>query len=195
MIGSSSTSWLGRIEYPQAEQIQRERHTAVLQGHPESVLGFETGPVITLGRLARGLVLECRRAPVIQTDRGGQVTLHSPGQLVIYPIWNLKKRSLGVRDFVEHLLQRTQLTFAKSGLKTDLGEDPGLYVDRKKIAFIGVRVDRGVSRHGISINLSNDLGFFDEIVPCGRPGARITSAAMEGVHIGPQKFFEMWCES
>ena len=112
---------------------------------------------------------------IFQADRGGEVTYHGPGQLVIYFLLNIKKRNLGPKKFVkqlEDLVQKTLLDFQIRS-NTIVGS-PGVYVDSKKIASIGLRFSKGYSYHGISINVDMDLDPFKNINPCGYEGLQVT---------------------
>lgn len=145
------------------------------------VLAMEFRPVITLG--VRGSQEEDldqsvdSSIPVVKTDRGGQATMHMPGQLVVYPMIDLKSYGIGVRDFVCVLSKATSATLKHYGIEGfSSDEAPGLYTVRGKIAFIGIRLDRGVVRHGLSLNVSNEIAQFAAIRSCG-----VTSAAVDKV--------------
>ena len=133
-------------------------------------------PVFTLGLNGkREHLLAPGDIPIVSCDRGGQVTYHGPGQLVIYLLLDLKRRELGVKDMVWRLEQ------AVIDLLTDYGIDgqrregaPGIYVDDKKIAALGLRVRRGCSYHGLSLNVDMDLEPFSRINPCGYEGLETT---------------------
>ena len=114
------------------------------------------------------------------TDRGGETTYHGPGQLVGYPIVNLRRWGGGVRKYVETLEQVLIGTLSEFGITAHSeGKPTGVWVGDAKIAAIGVRVSRSVTMHGFALNVCPDLSFFDHIVPCGMPGARVTSMAQE----------------
>lgn len=162
--------WKGLVPYEEGLKIQAELSEKTRIDRVTRLIGLEHPMVITLGK--RGNPIEdlqhsATNAPVVITDRGGQATLHSPGQLVIYPIVHLQEKGMGVRDFVHHLEEATIETLMTYGIQTSRGEASGVFTEKGKIAFVGIRVDRGVSRHGISINISNDLALFDLIRPCG----------------------------
>lgn len=144
------------------------------------VLGLEFRPVITLGvrgRKDKDLARHDNHIPVVPTDRGGQATLHTPGQLVIYPMIDLKAYGLGVRDFVCMISKGTADLLRHYGIESfSADEAPGLYTATGKIAFMGIRLDRGVVRHGLSLNVSNDLSHFSAIRSCG-----VASAAIDRV--------------
>jgi len=113
--------------------------------------------------------------PLVKTDRGGQVTYHGPGQLVFYPLIQLNRHKLGVKAFVEKLEHIGMTLLAQAGIKvTRLAGQPGLYVEGKKIASLGLKIKRGCSYHGMAINIDMDLSPFNRITPCGLTGMQMT---------------------
>lgn len=186
---------LGQMDYRAAWPLQEQLHAEVLNGGEEKIIFVEHPPVITLGRrpgigvhvLAGAEELSARGIEVIETDRGGDVTYHGPGQLVAYPIIRLVDHALSVSAYV-HLLERIIIqTLADLGI--NCFADPGtIGVWTKisgsgsdsqsvpaKIAAIGVRIRRGITMHGLALNVSTDLSFFDLIIPCGLQNRRVTS--------------------
>jgi len=155
-----------------------------IANHPEKERGDEIWllshkPVFTLGQAGRPEHLLSRGAiPVVQTDRGGQVTYHGPGQLVIYLLLDLRKRKMGVRDLVDLIeagIVKTLEDYGVSGCTRR--EAPGVYVDNAKIAALGLRVRKGRSYHGLSFNIDMDLEPFRRIDPCGYQGMQVTQLA------------------
>ena len=148
----------------------------VAKGEDESIWMLEHYPVFTLGTAAdQKHILKRTDIEIFQADRGGEVTYHGPGQLVIYFLLNIKKRNLGPKKFVkqlENLLQKTLLDFQIQS--NTIEGSPGVYVDSKKIASIGLRFSKGYSYHGISINVDMDLDPFKNINPCGYEGLQVT---------------------
>ena len=143
----------------------------------------EHPPVFTLGLNAgREHLLRPGDIDVVQIDRGGQVTYHGPGQLVIYPLLNLRRLKLGVRDLVVALENAVIDYVAEHGV-TAAGsrQAPGVYVDGAKLASIGLRIRRGASYHGMSLNVSMDLAPFERINVCGYQGLRVTRLVDLGV--------------
>ncbi len=146
---------------------------------PDEIWLLEHPPVFTLGMNADPAhVLGAGEIPVVRIDRGGQVTYHGPGQLVVYPLVNLRRAALGVRDLVS-ALERAVIDYA-----AELGIDaesrrsaPGVYVAGRKLASVGIRVRRGASYHGIALNVCNDLEPFRQINPCGYAGLEMTRLA------------------
>ena len=133
-------------------------------------------PVYTLGTAAnKEHILNPKDIEVIQTDRGGEVTYHGPGQLVIYFLLDVKKRKLGPRKLVESLEQFLIALLKKYSIDGSLiCGSPGVYVDQAKIASIGLRIKKGRSYHGISLNTDRDLAPFYGINPCGYEGLQVT---------------------
>jgi lipoyl(octanoyl) transferase len=139
----------------------------------------EHPPVFTLGMNAgREHLLAPGDIPVVQIDRGGQVTYHGPGQLVVYPLLDLRRRRLNVRELVmalEHAVIdfAAELGVAAEGLRAA----PGVYVRGAKLASVGLRIRRGASYHGLALNVSLDLAPFERINVCGHPGLAVTRLA------------------
>ena len=137
---------------------------------------LEHPPIFTLGTAAdKNHVLNAKDIPVVQSDRGGEVTYHGPGQLVIYFLLDIKKLNFGpkklvitIQNFVKDLLKNISIdcNFVEGA--------PGVYVDKKKIASIGLRISKGKSYHGISLNFDMDLSPFKQINPCGYEGLEVT---------------------
>lgn len=144
-------------------------------------------PVFTLGRAAKQEHLLAPGAvPVIQTDRGGQVTYHGPGQLVVYPLLNLRRRGMGIRQLVDLIETALIAALAEAGITAATRPGaPGVYVGEAKIAALGLRVRRGWSYHGLSLNVDMDLAPFGSINPCGFRELEVTQAAdLIGADIG-----------
>jgi len=139
----------------------------------------EHNPVFTLGvNAAREHVLAPDDIPVIQIDRGGQVTYHGPGQLMIYPLIDIRRAGLGVRDLVTALEQSVVDLAADYGIEAASRRDaPGVYVAGAKLASIGLRIRRGASFHGMALNVDVDLEPFTRINPCGFEDLEVTDLA------------------
>ncbi|KNC93056.1 lipoyl(octanoyl) transferase LipB [Trabulsiella odontotermitis] len=133
-------------------------------------------PVFTQGQAGKAEhVLMPGDIPVIQSDRGGQVTYHGPGQQVMYVLLNLKRRKLGVRELVTLLEQTVVHTLAEYGVDAHPRADaPGVYVGEKKICSLGLRIRKGCSFHGLALNIAMDLSPFLRINPCGYAGMEMT---------------------
>jgi lipoyl(octanoyl) transferase len=136
----------------------------------------EHPPVFTLGLAADAAhVLDAGDIEVVQTDRGGQVTYHGPGQLVCYVLLDLRRCGLNIRSLVETLEAAVIETVAAYGITANPRRDaPGVYVDGSKLAAIGLRVGRGCSYHGLAFNVAMDLSPFERINPCGFEGLQVT---------------------
>ncbi|MBL6818662.1 MAG: lipoyl(octanoyl) transferase LipB [SAR86 cluster bacterium] len=137
---------------------------------------LEHPPVFTLGTAAdKKHILNSKDIPIFQSDRGGEVTYHGPGQLVIYFLIDIKNSNLGPKSLVKTLQEFTQSLLKNFSIESDFIEGaPGVYVDGKKIASIGLRISKGKSYHGISINVDMDLQPFTYINPCGYEGMQVT---------------------
>lgn len=132
----------------------------------------EHQPVFTQGQAGKSEhILESSNIPIVQSDRGGQVTYHGPGQIVLYTLIDLKRKGLNVRQCVSKLEQLVIKTLADLGIESHLKEKaPGVYVEGKKIASLGLRVRKGCTYHGLSLNVDMDLSPFLLINPCGYQG-------------------------
>jgi len=179
---------LGLVPYQEAWDLQRDVHAQVAQGQtPNSLLLLEHPHVYTLGRrgqtsdiLADASLLQKLGAEVHHVDRGGEVTYHGPGQLVGYPVVNLRQWKGGPLKFVQALERTLISALAEYGIVAESEDRPtGVWVGNAKIAAIGVRVSQGVSMHGFALNVSLDLSYFKYIVPCGLPDADVTSMAKQ----------------
>jgi lipoyl(octanoyl) transferase len=149
---------------------------------PDEVWFTEHEPVFTLGiNTAPEHLLDTGDIPVIQIDRGGQVTYHGPGQLMIYPLIDLRRAGLGVRDLVTALEQSVVDLAAGYGIEAASRCDaPGVYVAGVKLASVGLRIRRGCSFHGMALNVDADLEPFSRINPCGFSGMEVTDLASLG---------------
>ena len=146
---------------------------------PDEIWFLEHPPVFTLGMNGKPEhVLAPGDIPVVQIDRGGQVTYHGPGQLVVYPLIDLRRAGLGVRDLVT-ALERSVIDYvAELGVGAECRRNaPGVYVDNRKLASVGIRIRRGASYHGIAMNVNLDIEPFSRINPCGYAGLEVTRLA------------------
>ena len=185
--------WLGRIAYDEAHALQKRLVDDRAAGRiPDQLLLLEHPAVLTLGRrsdpahiLATPAQLAARGIDVIGVERGGEVTYHGPGQLVAYPIVALAARGLLIRPFVRALEAALVETCRAHGVEAARRDGhPGCWCDAdgpapRKIGALGLRVERGVTYHGIALNVTVDLADFDLIDPCGMPGVASTSIAGE----------------
>ena len=170
---------LGLLEYEPTWRAMRRFTDERGADTPDEIWFLEHPPVFTLGMNAdRAHVLAAGDIPVVQVDRGGQVTYHGPGQLVVYPLIDLRRAGLGVRDLVT-ALERAVIDYAAElGIVAESRRSaPGVYVDGSKLASVGIRVRRGASYHGIALNVSVALEPFRRINPCGYSGLPMTRLA------------------
>jgi lipoate-protein ligase B len=178
---------LGRLAYRPALEEQRLAHAAVLAGEASGfLLLVEHEPVVTLGRRGNRAGLRDPDAlaqlgiPVVHSERGGGVTYHGPGQLVAYPVLRLRDFSLDVRSYVVALEAVVLAVLASYGCEGR--RDPamhGVFSDHGKIASVGVRVSRGVTSHGVALNVNPDPTHWACIDPCAQPGVRAATLAAE----------------
>jgi lipoyl(octanoyl) transferase len=175
--------WLGRVDYaPTLHAMQRFTDERTAETEDELWL-LEHPPVFTLGMAADpSHVLAAGDIPVVQTDRGGQVTYHGPGQLVVYPLLDIRRLGLGVRDLILRLEQSVIDLVAEHGvIAVGRRDAPGVYVDGRKLASVGMRIRRGASYHGLALNVDMDVAPFARINPCGMAGMEVTQLAVLGV--------------
>lgn len=170
---------LGRCGYePTWRRMQRYTNERTPESTDQIWL-LEHPPVFTLGRAAlQEHLIDPGDIPVIRVDRGGQVTYHGPGQLMAYLLLDLNAAGLGVRQLVS-LIEQTIIGLLKEyAIEAEAQPGaPGVYVRKKKIAALGLRVRRGCTFHGLSLNVDMDLGPFSRINPCGYPGLEVTQLA------------------
>jgi lipoate-protein ligase B len=179
------TCWLGTVDYREAVALQERLRVRVQEGElPDLLLLLEHPPVYTTGRRSEPEELPLDRAiDVVETDRGGKLTYHGPGQLVGYPIMHVPN----VRAFVETMEAALVSALRDAGADAHLREGreyTGVWVQDRKIASIGIHVSRRVSMHGFAVNVENDLDPFARVIACGLPDVRMTSLRAEGVAEG-----------
>jgi len=195
----SNSRYLGLVEFFEPLRLQEQIWQKVVAMGPQEgvILGFETKPVLTLGARASDEDLlisesEWRRwgYDIVRVDRGGQATLHNPGQLVIFPVLHME--SDGVKQFTQRLISTTRTLLEKQGLTTVWDEhSPGLYADSGKVVSMGLRVRAHVATHGLAINVHNDLSAFNGIRVCG-----VKRAAMAKLNtsLSLAQLFAQWIE-
>ena len=181
-------AWLGTLGYPAAMELQRRLVEQAISGAaPNTLLLLEHPPTYTRGRLSRpehllatAGQLAAAGIPVYDTDRGGQITYHGPGQLVGYPVVKLREWGGGPLRYVRELERVVIATLAEFGLAAHT--EPGLtgvWCAGGKVAAIGVKISRGIAFHGFAVNLDPDLAYYRHIIPCGLSDRPVTSAAAE----------------
>lgn len=168
---------LGLVAYQETWEAMREFTDNRDADTPDELWLLQHPPVFTQGQAGKAEhVLAAGDIPVVQVDRGGQVTYHGPGQWVVYILVNLRRHSLGVRDLVDLIEQSVVRLLADRGIHSEPRPDaPGVYVGGAKIASLGLRVRRGCSYHGVALNVDMDLEPFSRINPCGYEGLEVTS--------------------
>ncbi|MDR3221811.1 MAG: lipoyl(octanoyl) transferase LipB [Candidatus Accumulibacter sp.] len=185
---------LGRVDYLPAWRAMIDFTAARTQATADELWLCEHPPVYTLGQAGKP---EHRLAdngiPLVKVDRGGQITYHGPGQVVVYPLLDLKRRGLKVRDLVSRLEQAVIDLLAEYGVAARrLANAPGVYIDRgdgasypAKIAALGLRIRRACCYHGLSLNVDMELAPFAAINPCGYPGLPVTQTRDLGLGLTP----------
>jgi lipoyl(octanoyl) transferase len=178
-------TWLGTVDYLKARELQLALLEKVHAGaEPNTMLLLEHPHVYTKGRLSKQTDvllpeedLATKGIPVFETDRGGQVTYHGPGQLVVYPIINLREWG-GPVKYVRALEQVVIATLAEMGITANCEPgNTGVWTDQGKIAAIGVKISRGIAFHGLALNVNTDLSLYQNIIPCGVADRSVTSMA------------------
>ena len=179
---------LGRVDYAPTLQAMQQFTTDRTDDTPDELWLLEHPPVYTLGlagkdehlpRLANGI-------PVVHIDRGGQITYHGPGQVVVYLLLDMKRRGLSVRPLVRLMEQAVINLLAEHGINAVYRADaPGVYVNHAKIAALGLRIRRGCCYHGLALNVDMDLEPFRDINPCGYPGLDVTQTRDLGITAAP----------
>ena len=174
--------WLGRVEYEPTWRAMQRLVDVRGADTPDEIWFLEHPPVFTLGMNSKPEhLLAPGDIPVVQIDRGGQVTYHGPGQLVVYPLLDLERIGLGVRTLVEGIERAIVGTLSQWGIEAFGRRDaPGVYVGARKVASVGLRIRRGCSYHGLALNVAMDLEPFRRINPCGYAGLEMTQVSALG---------------
>ncbi len=175
----------GHQDYQSCWQEMQDYTLARDENSADEIWIVEHPPVFTQGLNGKPEhLLQTSEIPVVNTDRGGQITYHAPGQLVVYILIDIKRRELGVRQLVTIIEQAMIAALAQYGLQAVAkAEAPGVYIQGKKIGSVGLRIKKGCSYHGLSLNNNMDLSPFSYINPCGYKGLQVTQLADLGVNI------------
>jgi lipoyl(octanoyl) transferase len=183
------TRWLGQVDYEPTWRRMRAFTETRDREQADEIWFLEHPPVFTLGlNGSREHLLAPGDIPVVQVDRGGQVTYHGPGQLVVYPLLDLERAGLGVRALVCALERAVIRCVANYGITaTGNRAAPGVYVDGRKLASIGLRIKRNCCYHGLALNVDMDLEPFRRINPCGYQGLELTQLSSLGVALALQR--------
>jgi lipoyl(octanoyl) transferase len=194
-------SWLGRLSFAEAESLQWRHRERMLAGQAREALWFaEHDPVFVTGLRdppKRDLPTRAESSlngiPVIRSRRGGLVTFHGPGQLMVYCMIDLRQRGISIPDFVCALEEGMMAWLSKVGLEGQRRSGaPGVYIGGKKLCSVGLHFRRWVSIYGLALNLDPDLAFFQDIRPCGQSGQSVTSVSrVSGVRMKPE---QVWSE-
>ncbi|GAA5646425.1 MULTISPECIES: lipoyl(octanoyl) transferase LipB [Vibrio] len=173
---------LGKRDYEPVWQAMHEFTDTRTEQTNDEVWLVEHNPVFTQGQAGKAEhLLNTGDIPVIQSDRGGQVTYHGPGQLVAYFMINLRRKKMGVRDLVTHIENLVINTLNAYNIESAARPDaPGVYVDGRKICSLGLRIRRGCSFHGLALNINMDLSPFMRINPCGYAGMEMAQVSQLG---------------
>jgi lipoyl(octanoyl) transferase len=182
-VESPLLRWLGCVPYESTWRAMQEFTDTRTTATRDEIWLLEHPPVFTLGMNAsREHVLAPGTIPVVQIDRGGQVTYHGPGQLVAYPLLDVRRLGMGVRQLVMALENSVISLVAAAGVTANARRDaPGIYVGGRKLASVGLRIRRGCSYHGLALNVAMDLEPFRRINPCGYRGLEVIDLAALGM--------------
>lgn len=175
---------LGLQDYVSTWQRMQQFNQTRDQSTADEIWLLQHPAVFTLGLNGKKEhVLDAGDIPLVETDRGGQVTYHAPGQLIAYILFDLKRNKRGVRDLVTGLEQAVINLLAADNIRAEAKKEaPGVYVNDEKIAALGLRVKQGGSYHGLSLNVDMDLSAFNRINPCGYPDLQVTSLKQQGLN-------------
>lgn len=178
---------LGRVDYVATWQAMRDFTARRDAATPDELWIVEHAPVFTLGQAGKPEHLLAETGiPLVPIDRGGQITYHGPGQVVVYLLLDLTRRRLKVRELVHRIEQAVIDCLADSGVPAERRDGaPGVYVGPAKIAALGLRVRNGCTYHGVSLNVDMDLTPFSAINPCGYPGLAVTQTRDLGLTLSP----------
>lgn len=189
-----SAQYLGLTPYLEATQLQARVGQKVMgeENLGAHIIGCEHPIVLTKGRRLHGQTLEALPfvADQVDADRGGELALHSPGQLMIYPVTDLNKLNLSVQAWTQGLHLVTQDFFKHLGVETHLQPEAGLWTVAGKIMFMGLRIQSGLSTHGLAINVNNDLSYYAHFSACGTHKARVDHLATP---LNLEELFQLWC--
>jgi lipoyl(octanoyl) transferase len=187
IVDEIAVKHLGRVEYALTAASMRRFTLERGQGTVDELWLVEHAPVYTLGQGAEPVTV-ANQIPVVQSDRGGEITYHGPGQVVLYTLVDLARRGIKVKAFV-CLLEQAVIDLIGARAERRAGA-PGVYVEGAKVAALGVRVTRGRAYHGLALNVDMDLTPFSAIDPCGYPGLKVTQTRELGIAGTPAQIGE-----
>lgn len=181
-INTLTIRWLARQDYLACWKAMQDFTSQRHADTPDEIWLLEHDPVFTQGQNGKPEhVLNPGNIPIVQTDRGGQVTYHGPGQLMVYTLVDLRRKHLNVREYVSILENAIVSLLADHGIQAEAKKEaPGVYVQNKKICSIGLRIRKGCAFHGIAFNVALDLEPFNRINPCGFSQLKMTHFAELG---------------
>jgi lipoyl(octanoyl) transferase len=184
--------YLGLVAYEPTWRAMQDFTATRNETTPDELWVLEHPPVFTLGQAGKHEhLLKSTEIPVIPIDRGGQITYHGPGQVVIYVLLDLKRQGYGVKELVHRMEQAVIDILAQSDIQAERQKGaPGVYVGGAKIAALGLRIRQGRSYHGLALNVDMDLSPFSLINPCGYPGMAVTQTSDIGVQDTPHSLGE-----
>ncbi|MDD5033261.1 MAG: lipoyl(octanoyl) transferase LipB [Methylococcaceae bacterium] len=189
-IGDYRQTWAAMREFTESRTDSTEDEIWLVEHPPVYTLGRNGDPahILTHHPSARDLPVDIDDIPIVKTDRGGQVTYHGPGQLIVYTLFDINRLGIGVRSLVSGLENAVIATLSQYGLRGEARRDaPGVYIDGKKIASLGLRIHKGRSYHGLSLNVDMDCRPFTAINPCGYAGLEVTQLRDLGVRVKPME--------
>ncbi|MHB1290666.1 MAG: lipoyl(octanoyl) transferase LipB [Sulfuricella sp.] len=183
---SPITKHLGLVEYLPTWQAMQDFTATRGPDTPDEMWLLEHPPVYTLGLAGKpGHLLRATDIPVVKIDRGGQITYHGPGQIVVYLLLDLKRRNIGVKELVRRMEQAVIDLLAEYGARAERRDKaPGVYVGNAKIAALGLRIKNGCCYHGLCLNVDMDLSPYAAINPCGYEGLAVTQCRDVGIQDG-----------
>ena len=189
---------MGLVSFSKTLNQQDQTMEKVKQNHQSYFLGMEHSLVLTLGLRSHGdpLIESYKKLfpEVFSIRRGGHLVIHNPGQLVIYPIVNIKESGLSVRTYLALLTGTTQKLLTSFGIETFEKQEPGLFTGKGKIAMFGVGVRQGITCHGLCINITNDLGDFKKISVCGVKAQPMDQMAFHTQTPSMETLFKLWVD-
>lgn len=196
VLNSIKSQYWGKKNHESVEDIHLKTWQEVVGGSPSCILMGELETVVTMGVRGHRDEIFDLELPVAQTDRGGATTLHSPGQLIIYPILSLRKLSFSPKELTEYLLKVTVQTFLECGVKSYARMDQvGVWTAVGKIGFCGLRIQNKTVRYGLSLNISNDLSLFNKIKSCGLKEVSYDSLKNHGFTGTPEDISQLWLKN
>lgn len=195
-LSSLKMRHLGLADYQPTFDAMRKFTARRSEDTPDEIWLLQHPPTFTQGRNGKPEhLLKVGDTPLVQIDRGGQITYHGPGQLVVYLLLDLRRLKIGVRQLVTVMEQAVIALLADYGIKAHARPDaPGVYVDGAKLAALGLRVKNGCCYHGLSLNVDMDLSPFERINPCGHPDMAVTDLRHLGINDGLEQLGERLAE-